>query len=148
MTTTTNTPAPTGLDLVIERLQALTAELQQQAAAAAEPAAPLPVVLTAPEPELEELDQTELANALIQDVSGALAGKVARLIDDQVGLWLSRRQLDLPEWRAAGWVGAVRRDLTGMLLDLTADAEFTRAARPQWKHREPGAQGSHRYRLF
>jgi hypothetical protein len=34
MTTTTNTPAPTGLDLVIERLQALTAELQQQAAAA------------------------------------------------------------------------------------------------------------------
>ena len=145
-TTTTNTPAPTGLDLVIERLQALTAELQQQAAAAGEPAAPLPVVL--PEPELEELDQTELANALIQDVSGALAGKVARLIDDQVGLWLSRRQLDLPEWRAAGWVGAVRRDLTGMLLDLTADAEFTRAARPQWKHREPGAQGSHRYRLF
>ena len=146
MPTTTNTPAPAGLDLVIERLQALTAELQQQAAAAGEPAAPLPVVL--PEPELEELDQTELANALIQDVSGALAGKVARLIDDQVGLWLSRRQLDLPEWRAAGWVGAVRRDLTGMLLDLTADAEFTRAARPQWKHREPGAQGSHRYRLF
>ena len=141
-----NAPAPTGLDLVIERLTALTAELQQQAAAAGEPAAPLPVVL--PEPELEELDQTELANALIQDVSGALAGKVARLIDDQVGLWLSRRQLDLPEWRAAGWVGAVRRDLTGMLLDLTADAEFTRAARPQWKHREPGAQGSHRYRLF
>ena len=146
MPTTTNTPAPAGLDLVIERLQALTAELQQQAAAAGEPAGPLPVVL--PEPELEELDQTELANALIQDVSGALAGKVARLIDDQVGLWLSRRQLDLPEWRAAGWVGAVRRDLTGMLLDLTADAEFTRAARPQWKHREPGAQGSHRYRLF
>ena len=146
MPTTTNTPAPAGLDLVIERLQALTAELQQQAAAAGEPAAPLPVVL--PEPELEELDQTELANALIQDVSGALAGKVARLIDDQVGLWLSRRQLDLPEWRAAGWVGAVRRDLTGMLLDLTADAEFTRAARRQWKHREPGAQGSHRYRLF
>ena len=34
MTTTTNTPTPTGLDLVIERLQALTAELQQQAAAA------------------------------------------------------------------------------------------------------------------
>ena len=30
-----NAPAPTGLDLVIERLTALTAELQQQAAAAA-----------------------------------------------------------------------------------------------------------------
>jgi hypothetical protein len=29
-----NAPAPTGLDLVIERLTALTAELQQQAAAA------------------------------------------------------------------------------------------------------------------
>jgi hypothetical protein len=148
MTTTTNTPTPTGLDLVIERLRALTAELQQQqAAAAAEPAAPLPVVLTAPEPEQEELDQTELANALIQDVNEAVAPEVARLIRERVSLWLHRNQL---EFYPPKWAGAVRGDLTGMVLELTALGEFTRAEPKahQWKHREPGAQGGgHHFRL-
>ena len=157
MTTTTNTPTPTGLDLVIERLQALTAELQQQAAAAAEPAAPLPVVLTAPEPELEApgagvvpdgyeneripaCAQTELANALIQDVNEAVAPEVARLIQERVGLWLHRNQL---EFYPPKWAGFVRVDLTGVVLEMTALGELTPAepAAHQWRHREPGAQG-------
>ena len=138
MTTTTNTPTPTGLDLVIERLRALTAELQQQqAAAAAEPAAPLPVVLPAPEPEL---DHTALANALIDEVAEAVAPEVARLIRERVGLWLHSNQL---EFYPPKWAGFVRVDLTGVVLEMTALGEFTRAepTAHQWKHREPGAQG-------
>ena len=145
MTTTTNTPAPTGLDLVIERLQALTAELQQQAAAAAEPAAPLPVVLPAPEPEL---DHTALANALIDEVAEAAAPEVARLIRERVGLWLHRHQLALPALQALR-ADDVRAEIHEVLFHPVGYAgEFTRAPRAQWKHREPGAQGSHRYRLF
>ena len=149
MTTTTNTPTPTGLDLVIERLRALTAELQQQqAAAAAEPAAPLPVVLTAPEPEQEELDHTALANALIDEVAEAAAPEVARLIRERVGLWLHRHQLALPALQALR-ADDVRAEIHEVLFYPVGRAgEFTRAPRAQWKHREPGAQGSHRYRLF
>jgi hypothetical protein len=139
MTTTTNTPTPTGLDLVIERLRALTAELQQQqAAAAAEPAAPLPVVLTAPEPEQEELDQTELANALIQDVNEAVAPEVARLIRERVSLWLHRNQLEASGLYPFGWPGAVRADVTALVLELKAQA-ITRA--------KPKAPGGHQFRL-
>ena len=137
MTTTTNTPTPTGLDLVIERLQALTAELQQQqAAAAAEPAAPLPVVLTAPEPEL---DHTALAMGLIEEVADAAAPRVAQLIDEQIRLWLRRRQLALPELQVPR-ADDVRDEIRQALVDSVGVAgEFTRA---------PRAQGSHRYRLF
>ena len=136
MTTTTNTPAPTGLDLVIERLQALTAELQQQAAAAAEPAAPLPVVLTAPEPEL---DHTALAMGLIEEVADAAAPRVAQLIDEQIRLWLRRHQLALPELQVPR-ADDVRDEIRQALEDsVGAAGAFTRA---------PRAQGSHRYRLF
>ena len=136
MTTTTNTPTPTGLDLVIERLQALTAELQQQAAAAAEPAAPLPVVLTAPEPEL---DHTALAIGLIEEVADAAAPRVAQLIDEQIRLWLRRRQLALPELQVQR-ADDVRDEIRQALVDsVGAAGALTRA---------PRAQGSHRYRLF
>ena len=146
-----NAPAPTGLDLVIERLTALTAELQQQAAAAAEPAAPLPVVLTAPEPEQVELEasgagivpdgyengqipdcaQTELANALIQHVADAVAPLVAKLVAREVHNWLRRHQLELPGWDSPGWQVAVRGDLTGTLAELLWYNTFTRAPRPE-----------------
>ena len=136
MTTTTNTPTPAGLDLVIERLRALTAELQQQAAAAAEPSAPLPVVLPAPEPEL---DHTALAMGLIEEVADAAAPRVAQLIDEQIRLWLRRRQLALPELQVPR-ADDVRDEIRQALVDSVGVAgEFTRA---------PRAQGSHRYRLF
>ena len=136
MTTTTNTPTPAGLDLVIERLAALTAELQQQAAATAEPAAPLPVVLTAPEPEL---DHTALAMGLIEEVADAAAPRVAQLIDEQIRLWLRRRQLALHELQVPR-ADDVRDEIRQALVDsVGAAVAFTRA---------PRAQGSHRYRLF
>ena len=136
MPTTTNTPAPAGLDLVIERLQALTAELQQQAAAAGEPAAPLPVVLPAPEPEL---DHTALVMGLIEEVADAAAPRVAQLIDEQIRLWLRRRQLALPELQVPR-ADDVRDEIRQALVDsVGAAGAFTRA---------PRAQGSPRYRLF
>ena len=121
---------------MIERLQALTAELQQQAAAAAEPAAPLPVVLPAPEPEL---DHTALAMGLIEEVADAAAPRVAQLIDEQIRLWLRRRQLALPELQVPR-ADDVRDEIRQALVDsVGAAGAFTRA---------PRAQGSHRYRLF
>ena len=64
---------------------------------------------------------------------------MAQLIDEQIRLWLRRRQLALPELQVPR-ADDVRDEIRQALVDsVGAAGAFTRA---------PRAQGSHRYRLF